>query len=100
MFHYRVGQIEGCYQFCARVFPDLDCVTNMIGMTMRNQDEIDMLKRRDLSLGISENRIREPGIHEQNFSARRHNLKSRLTIPGELRVHGNHQIENSSFGKR
>jgi hypothetical protein len=71
----------------------------MVGMTMGNQNEIDMLKRGDFGLGIFENRIREPGVDEQNFSAGRHNLESRLAIPGELRIHGNHQIEKSSFGK-
>jgi DNA-3-methyladenine glycosylase II len=61
---------------------------------MRNQNEIDILERVDFILRIFENRIREPRIDEQNFSARRHNLESRLTVPSELRIHGSHQIEN------
>ena len=69
MFHDRVGQIERCYQFCARLFSDVDRVADVIGMTVRNQDEIDMLERGDFVLRIFENRIREPRIDEQNFSA-------------------------------
>ena len=69
-------------------------------MTVRNQDEIDMLERGDFVLRIFENRIREPRIDEQNFSARGHNLESRLTIPSELRIHGNHQIEKRWSSKR
>jgi len=69
-------------------------------MTMRNQDEIDMLERGDFGLGIFENRIREPRIDEQNLSAGSHNFESQLTIPSELRIHGNHQIEKRSLGKR
>ena len=42
MFHHRVGQIECCYQFRARLFPDLHRVADVIGMTVRNQDEIDI----------------------------------------------------------
>ena len=100
MFHHRVGQIECCYQFCARLFPDVHRITDVIGMTVRNQDEIDMLERGDFVLRIFENRIREPRIDEQNFSARGHNLESRLTVPSELRIHGNHQIENRWSSKR
>ena len=57
MFHHCVGQIEGRYQFCARLFSDVDRVTDVIGMTVRNQDEIDMLEPRDFVLRIFENRI-------------------------------------------
>src|SRR4029077_6966908 len=57
-------------------------------MPMRNQDEVDMLKRGDFVLRIFENRIRQPRIDEQNFSARGNNLESRLTVPSKLRVHG------------
>ena len=77
-----------------------DRVTHVIGMTVRNQDEIDMLERGDFGLGIFENRIREPRIDEQNFSARGHNLESRLTIPSELRIHANHQIEKRWSSKQ
>jgi DNA-3-methyladenine glycosylase II len=59
-----------------------------------------MLERGDFGLGIFENRIREPRIDEQNFSARGHNFESRLTIPSELRIHGNHQIEKRWSSKR
>ena len=52
-----------------------------------------MLQRGDFVLRVFENRIREPRIDEQNFSARCHNFESRLTVPSELRVHGNHQTE-------
>jgi hypothetical protein len=100
MFHDRVGQIERCYQFCARLFSDVDRVTDVIGMTVRNQNEIDMLERGDFGLGIFENRIREPRIDEQNFSARSHNLESRLTVPSKLCIHGNHQIEKRWSSKR
>ncbi len=54
---------------------------------MRNQDEINMLERGDFGFRIFENRIREPRIDEQNFSARGHNLEGGLTIPSELRIH-------------
>src|SRR5262245_34966737 len=60
MFYHRVGQIESCHQFCARLFPDVHGIADVIGMTMRNQDEIDMLERSDFGLRIFENRIREP----------------------------------------
>ena len=63
-------------------------------MTVSNQDEIDVFEPGNFFLRIFENRIREPRIDEQNFSARRHNLESRLTVPSELRIHGSHQIEN------
>jgi hypothetical protein len=68
-------------------------------MTMRNQDEIDILERGDFILRIFENGIREPRIDEQNFSVRSHNLESRLTVPSELRVHGNHKTETVAQGK-
>src|SRR5438094_2681353 len=87
MFHQCVGQIECRYQFCPRVFPDVHCITDMIGMTMRNQDEIYISERGDFVLRIFENRIREPRIDEQNFPARGHDLESRLTVPSELRIH-------------
>jgi DNA-3-methyladenine glycosylase II len=72
----------------------------MIGMTVRDQDKIDMIESGDFSLGIFENRIGEPRVDEQNFSAPRHNLESRLTIPSELRFHGNYEIENRWSIKR
>src|SRR5262245_31901499 len=99
MFHHRVGQIEGCYQFRAGLLPDFHRVTDVIRMTMCNQDEIDMLERGDFGLRIFEDRIREPRIDEQNFSARGHNLESRLTVPSKLRIHGNHETEKRSLGK-
>jgi hypothetical protein len=68
-------------------------------MTVRNQNEIDIPQRGDFSLPIFENRIREPRIDEQNFSARDHNLESRLTVPSKLRIHGKHQIKNRSSSK-
>jgi hypothetical protein len=67
---------------------------------MRNQDEIDMLERGDFGLRIFEDRIREPRIDEQNFSARSHNLERRLTVPSELRIHGSHRTKKFSTGKR
>ena len=69
-------------------------------MPVRNQDEIDMLERGDFVFRIFKNRIGEPRIDEQNFSARGHNLESRLAVPSELRIHGNHETENPSLGKR
>ncbi len=53
----------------------------MIRMSMRNQNQIDILKRSDLFLASFENRIRQPWIDEQNLSARRHDLESRLAVP-------------------
>ena len=38
MFHDRVGQIECCYQLCARLFSDVDRIADVIGVTVRNQD--------------------------------------------------------------
>src|SRR5262245_51190465 len=69
-------------------------------MAMRDQDEIDMFERSDFCLRVFKNRIREPRIYEQNFSARGHNLERRLTVPSELRIHANHQIENRWSSKR
>ena len=99
MFHHCVGQIECCDQFCARLFPDLHRVADVIRMTVRDQNEIDILERSDFVLRIFENRIREPRIDEQNFSAWCNDFKSRLTVPSELRVHANHEIEKNPFGK-
>jgi len=62
-------------------------------MSMRDQDKIDMFERSDFFLGSFENRIRQPRIYEQNFSARRHDLESRLAVPGELRFHAPQQTE-------
>jgi hypothetical protein len=67
---------------------------------VRDQNQIDMLKRGDFVPGVFENRIREPRIDEQNFSARGHNLESRLTIPSKLGIHGNYQIEKHWSSKR
>ena len=75
-------------------------ITDVIGMTVRNEDEIDMLERGDFALRIFENRIREPRIDEQNFSARSHNLERRLTVPSKLRIHGNHETESCAQSKR
>jgi hypothetical protein len=69
-------------------------------MTMRCQDEIDMLERGDFGIRIFQDRIREPRIDEQNFSARSHNLERRLTVPSKLRIHGIHRTEKISPGKR
>src|SRR6476660_6103704 len=88
MFHDRVGQIERCYQFCARLFSDVDRVAHVIRVTVRNQDEIDLLERGDFGFRILKTRIREPRIDEQNFSARGHNLEGGLTVPSKLRIHG------------
>ena len=38
MFHNRIGQIEGCYQFCACVFADVDGVSHVIGVAVRDQN--------------------------------------------------------------
>src|SRR5215510_11017986 len=100
MLYHCIRYIECCHQFGARTFADFHRVTDMIRMTMCNQDEIDMLERGDFVLRLFENRIREPRIDQQNFSRRRNNLKSRLTVPSELRVHGNHETEKRSVGKR
>ena len=99
MFHHRIGQIECGDQFRTGLLPDLHRVTDVIGMTVRNQDEIDVFEPGNFFLRIFENRIREPRIDEQNFSARRHNLESRLTVPSKLRIHGNHETETAAQGK-
>ena len=39
-------------------FPDFDRVADVIGMAVRDQDEIDVFERGDFVLGIFENRIR------------------------------------------
>ena len=59
-----------------------------------------MFKRGEFVLRFFENRIRQPRIDEQNFSGRRYDLEGRLTVPSELRIHENHQIEKTSSGKR
>jgi hypothetical protein len=66
---------------------------------MCNQDKIDTVERSDFIFASFENRIRQPGINEQDFSARRYDLESRLPVPGELRVHYNHETENISASK-
>ena len=63
-------------------------------------DHCAFVERSDFILASFENRIRQPGIDEQNFSARRCDLESRLAVPSELRIHGNHQIENLWSSKR
>src|SRR5438046_5738477 len=68
-------------------------------MSMCNQTKTDTSEHVDLLRAFFENGIRQPRIDEQNFSARRYDLESRLAIPGELRVHGNHQTEKDWFGK-
>ena len=45
VFHHRVGQIECGHQFRPGFFPDLHRVTDMIRMSVRNENEIDMLER-------------------------------------------------------
>ncbi len=45
---------------------------------MCNQYKIDVVERSDFILASFENRIRQPGIDEQNFSARRCDLESRV----------------------
>ena len=76
MFHDRVCQIEGCHQFRACLFRYVHGITDVIGMTVCDQDEIDILERGDFVPRIFENRIREPRINEQNFPARDYNLES------------------------
>jgi len=68
-------------------------------MSMRNQNQINTLESRDFVFAPIMNRVRQPGIDEQNFSARRYDLESRLAVPSELRVHHNHETENISAGK-
>jgi hypothetical protein len=72
----------------------------MIGMSVRNQNKIDTVERSDFIFASFENRIRQPGINEQDFSARRYDLESRLAVPSELRVHDLHETEKHWFSKR
>ena len=43
--NHRRAQIEVRNQLCARAFPDLHCITNVIGMPVRKQNKIGMVKR-------------------------------------------------------
>ena len=52
-----------------------------IGMAVRNQDKIDMFERGEFVFRCCEDRIRQPRIDEQNFSARRNDLEGRLPVP-------------------
>src|SRR5258707_8523644 len=70
------------------LFPDLYRISHVIRVSMCNQNKIDMVERSDFIFASFENRIRQPRIDEQNFSARGHNLESRLTVPSKLRIHG------------
>ena len=67
---------------------------------MCNQNKIDTFERVDFIRASFENRIRQPRIDEQNFSARRYDLESRLAVPSELRVHDLHETEKHWFSKR
>src|SRR5437762_12047576 len=71
----------------------------MIGMSVRNQNQINTLQSLDFVFAPIMNRVRQPGINKQNMTVGRNNLESGLAIPGELCVHGNHQTEKDSFGK-
>ena len=71
----------------------------MIGMSVRNENQINTLQSRDFVFAPIMNRVRQPGINKQNMTVGRNNLESGLAIPGELCVHGNHQTEKDSFGK-
>ena len=66
---------------------------------MCNQDKIDMVEPGDFVLASIVNRVRQPGINKQDVTAGRNNFESRLAIPSELSVHGNHQTEKDCFGK-
>src|SRR5438132_8695100 len=57
LFHYRVGQIERRHQLCAGLLPDFNGIAYMIGMPMRNENEIDVFKCGNLPLRVFENRI-------------------------------------------
>src|SRR5439155_13108127 len=81
-------------------FPDFHRVANVIGMSMRDQDQINALERCDFLLASVVNGIREPGIDKKNIAVRRNDLKSRLAIPGQLSFHANHKIEKIPLGKR
>ena len=54
--HRRV-EIEVRNQCCARALPDLDCITDMIGMPVRKQNKIDVVERGELLFAARENRI-------------------------------------------
>jgi DNA-3-methyladenine glycosylase II len=66
---------------------------------MCNQNKIDSVERSDFICASFENRVRQPRIDEQNFSARRYHLEGRLAVPSELRVHDLHETEKHWFGK-
>src|SRR4029450_6879946 len=68
-------------------------------MSVRDEDKINTLQRGNFVLSLFENRIHQPRIDEQNLAARCNDLESRLTIPGELRFHANHETENDAHGK-
>ncbi len=55
----------------------------MIGMAVREQNQIHLREGGQFLLCFFKNRIRNPGIHQQHFSPGGDNLESRLAIPGK-----------------
>jgi len=98
-FHHRIAQVVRRYEFGARALRDFDCITDMIGMSVCDQDQFNPLERCDFLLASLVNGIRQPGIDKKNITARRNDLKSRLPIPGQLSFHTNHKIEKIPLGK-
>ena len=98
-FHHRIAQVVRRYEFGARALRDFDCITDMIGMSVRDQDQFNPLERCDFLLASLVNGIREPGIDKKNITARRNDLKSRLSIPGQLTFHTGDETEKISRSK-
>src|ERR1043165_4911101 len=63
MFYHYIRQVECRYQLAPRLFPDLHRVADVIGMTMGDQDQIDVCQPDNLLLHVLKKRIGEPRIH-------------------------------------
>ena len=72
-------------------------------MSMRDQNQIAVLQRCDLTFAFLKNWIRQPGINKKHVPSRRDDFECGLPVPGELRLrgcsHARHQSEDDRAGK-
>jgi hypothetical protein len=98
-FHHRIAYIVRRHEFGAGSFPDVDRIADMIGMSMRDQDQIHALERCDFLLAAVINGICDPGIDKKNTAARRNDFKGRLAIPSQVGCHADDETEKISPSK-
>ena len=81
-------------------FPDFDRVSDVIGMPMRDQNQIDALQGCDFIFTFRKNWIRQPRIDQKDIARGRDDFESRLPVPSELcSRHACHEIENTNRSK-